>query len=219
VILVIKNFPSFVLSYITLSEWLNQMTLENIKPGNNPVESVELCFDELLIGLQTNKMTLEQKTEQLFEQLREPIFRYLVVTFGSKLEAEDIIQEAFISLYHALSEGKQVVNLKAWLYRAAHNSAINQVKHRQFIAPLGAMEWTEIVESLPDTEANPEEKFLKQERRAHLHEAMKILTAQERQCLYLRAAGFRYREIAEIMNIAVPTVGEYLKRGINKITK
>ncbi len=81
------------------------------------------------------------------------------------------------------------------------------------------MEWTEILESLPDAEANPEEKFLKQERRAHLHEAMKILTAQERQCLYLRAAGFRYREIAEIMNIAVPTVGEYLKRGINKITK
>ncbi len=87
------------------------MTLENIKPSNNPVGSVELCFDELLIGLQTNKMTLEQKIEQLFEQLREPIFRYLVVTFGSKTEAEDIIQEAFISLYHVLSEGKQVENL------------------------------------------------------------------------------------------------------------
>jgi RNA polymerase sigma-70 factor, ECF subfamily len=195
------------------------MSLKNIKLADNPVTSGELCLDELLIGLQTNKMTLEQKIEQLFEQLREPIFRYLVVTFGSRTEAEDVTQEAFISLYHSLNEGKQIENLKAWLYRVAHNLAINQIKHQQFIAPLGDLEWTQIVESIPDTEANLEEKFLKQERRSRLHEAMKILTAQERQCLHLRAAGFRYREIAEIMNIGVPTVGEYLKRGINKITK
>ncbi|MBK6724628.1 MAG: helix-turn-helix transcriptional regulator [Acidobacteria bacterium] len=46
---------------------------------------------------------------------------------------------------------------------------------------------------------------------------MKRLTLNERQCLYLRAEGFRYREIAEIMNIGVPTVGEYLRRSIDKL--
>ncbi len=187
--------------------------------GQNSGASAELCLDELLSESNAKRMTLEQKIEQSFEQLREPIFRYLVVTFGASSEAEDITQESFIKLYHELNQGKQIENLKAWLYRTAHNMAINQIRHQQFIKPLGEMEWSEIIESIADTEANPEEKLLKQERRARLHEAMKILTAQERQCLHLRAAGFRYREIAEIMNIGVPTVGEYLKRGINKITK
>ncbi len=195
------------------------MILKNFKIREKSGTAAEVCLDEFFADASANTMTLEQKVEHLFEQFREPIFRYLMVTFGCRAEAEDITQDAFIRLYQALNEGKQIENLKAWLYRVAHNSAINQIKHRQFIAPLGEIEWTEIVESLPDTEANPEEKFLKQERRARLHEAIKILTAQERQCLYLRAAGFRYREIAEIMNIGVPTVGEYLKRGINKITK
>ncbi|MBK9528393.1 MAG: helix-turn-helix transcriptional regulator [Acidobacteria bacterium] len=46
---------------------------------------------------------------------------------------------------------------------------------------------------------------------------LKRRTLNERQCLYLRAEGFRYREIAEIMNIGVPTVGEYLRRSIDKL--
>lgn len=197
----------------------NRMVLKKFKIKESSDSSAEICLNDLLMDSVSSKMTLEQKIEQLFEQFREPIFRYLVVTFGSQTEAEDITQEAFIKLYHAFQEGKQIENLKAWLYRVAHNSALNQIRHQQFISPLGEMEWSEIANSLTDLETNPEEKLLKLERRERLHKAMKILTAQERQCLHLRAAGFRYREIAEIMNIGVPTVGEYLKRGINKITK
>lgn len=195
------------------------MVLKALKIREKHDKNAETCGDDFWLDSISSKMTLEQRIEKLFEQFREPIFRYLVVTFGSRTEAEDITQEAFIKLYRTLKEGKQVENLKAWLYRIAHNLAIDQIRHQQFISPLGEMEWAEIAESLPDSDTNPEEKLLKTERRERLHNAMKILTAQERQCLHLRAAGFRYREIAEIMNIGVPTVGEYLKRGINKITK
>jgi RNA polymerase sigma-70 factor (ECF subfamily) len=195
------------------------MALKAFKIRVKSDKGVENCLDDLWLNSVSAKMTLEEKIEQLFEQFREPIFRYLVVTFGSRAEAEDITQEAFIKLYHAFKEGKQIENLKAWLYRVAHNLALNQIRNQQFISPLGEMEWAEIAEFLPDLDTNPEEKLLKLERRERLHNAMKILTAQERQCLHLRAAGFRYREIAEIMNIGIPTVGEYLKRGINKITK
>lgn len=194
------------------------MALNIFKTREKTDKSAEISLDDLWGNSVSAKMTLEQRIEQLFEQFREPIFRYLVVTFGNKTEAEDITQEAFIKLYHNFKEGKQIDNLKSWLYRIAHNLAIDQIRHQQFISPLGEMEWAEISESLSDVESNPEEKLIKMERRERLHKAMKILTAQERQCLHLRAAGFRYREIAEIMNIEVPTVGEYLKRGINKIT-
>ena len=60
------------------------MPLKNIKLNNKSAAAVELCLDEPLVDWQINKMTLEQEIEQLFEQFREPIFRYLVATFGSR---------------------------------------------------------------------------------------------------------------------------------------
>ena len=43
------------------------------------------------------------------------------------------------------------------------------------------------------------------------------IAAVERQCLNLRAEGLRYREIGEILGIATPTVGEFLRRAIKKM--
>jgi DNA-directed RNA polymerase specialized sigma24 family protein len=51
------------------------------------------------------------------------------------------------------------------------------------------------------------------EKYTRLHTAIGRLTLPERQCLHLRAEGFRYREIAEILEVGVPTVGEYLRWG------
>jgi len=52
-----------------------------------------------------------------------------------------------------------------------------------------------------------------------LHAAMARLSPQELQCLHLRAEGFRYREIAEILGIATKTAAEFLRRGIKKLMR
>jgi len=166
-----------------------------------------------------NTVRLEQKVEELFAQWREPIYRYLVAAFGSSVEAEDITQESFVQLYRAARGGQTIENMRAWLYRTAHNRALDQIKHQQFLVPVNDGTWEEILKALPDLSLNPEENFLENERMMRIHEAMQRLSVQERQCLHLRSSGFRYREIAEIMNVGVPTVGEYLKRGINKLSK
>jgi RNA polymerase sigma-70 factor (ECF subfamily) len=159
----------------------------------------------------------EHKVTQLFEQMREPIYLYLVTVFGHAAEAEDITQEAFLKLYRHLHGGQSISNMRCWIFRVAHNLAINEQKHSQFLSPLDARSWDEIRQLLPDPALNPEQRVLQQEKFERIHRTLGRLSLQERQCLHLRAEGFRYREIAEILGIGIPTVGEFLRRGIRKL--
>jgi len=70
---------------------------------------------------------------------------------------------------------------------------------------------------LQDPSPGAEERMLRQERRQQLHVALARLSRQERQCIWLRAEGFRYREIAEILSVSVSTVQTFLGRAIKKI--
>jgi RNA polymerase sigma-70 factor (ECF subfamily) len=45
------------------------------------------------------------------------------------------------------------------------------------------------------------------------------LTEQERQCLFLRAEGLRYRQIAEILGVSVGTVSILLARSLDKLKR
>lgn len=167
----------------------------------------------------TETNQLEQQVTQLFETLRQPVYQYLMAVFGNAEEAEDLTQEAFLQLYKTAKNGQTFRNIRFWLFRVAHNLAINRRKHNQFIAPLDANSWEVIEKLLPDTRPNPEQRVLLREKYERLYSGMKRLSMQERQALFLRAEGFRYREIGEIMSVATPTVGEFLRRGIQKLSE
>ena len=173
---------------------------------------------ELLYSM-TETSNLEQHLTQLFEVLRQPVYQYLMAVFGNAEEAEDLTQDAFLQLYKTLKGGQTIRNVRFWIFRVAHNLAINRQKHNQFIAPLDADSWEEIERLLPDTNLNPEQNMLQREKYERLYLGLKRLSAHERQALHLRAEGFRYKEIGEIMNVATPTVGEFLRRGIKKLSE
>lgn len=160
---------------------------------------------------------LEEQIGEIFAALRMPVYQYLLSVFGDAGEAEDLTQDAFLQLYKTLLKGQQIENARFWIFRVAHNLAINRRKHQQFVSTIETNSWAELEQDLPDKALNPEQNVLRREKFERLFEAIKRLTLNERQCLYLRAEGFRYKEIAEIMEIGVPTVGEYLRRSIKKL--
>jgi len=172
-----------------------------------------------LLGAMTESNSLEQQVTGFFETLRMPVYQYLMAVFGNPAEAEDLTQDAFLQLYKALRQGQTIRNVRFWIFRVAHNLAINRQKHNQFIAPLDADSWREIEKQFPDKASNPEQNVLLREKYERIYEGMKLLSAHERQTLHLRAEGFKYKEIAEIMNVAVPTIGEFLRRGMKKLTE
>ncbi|MGH9915795.1 MAG: RNA polymerase sigma factor, partial [Pyrinomonadaceae bacterium] len=129
------------------------MAAYNITEEINSAAEVEF-IDSTLPGLRLGTVKLEQKVGQLFERLRDPIYRYLVTTFGNPAEAEEITQEAFLRLYRHLHGGQSVDDARAWIFRVAHNLAVDQLKERTHIAPIDSASWNEICRLLQDPGLN-----------------------------------------------------------------
>lgn len=162
---------------------------------------------------------LEEQLTDLFDLLQAPLCGYLLKLLGSLAEAEDIAQEAFLRLYSHLQTGGAVPHLRAWLFRVAHNLAIDRQRREQRAEPLTAAGWQELSEQLADPAPRPDQTALAGERAARMRAALALLSPQERHSLYLRMEGLRYREIAEVLGLQTPTVVTFLARGIKKLTR
>jgi RNA polymerase sigma-70 factor, ECF subfamily len=143
--------------------------------------------------------------------------RYACFLGVDRESAEDLVQEGFLKLHEHLLAGGDRSNLRAWLYRVAHNLARN----RQTAA--GAVytelsDLTGIAEPVANT-ATPEEALLSVERHSALARAIEELPAAQRECLGLRAQGLRYREIADVLGLSISTVAENIQRGLQTVRK
>ncbi len=119
-------------------------------------------------------------------------------------------------MYSALRRGESIGNLPAWVFRTAHNLTIDrcrQASRVDYVEP-------EALESLSDAAADtPERATATKERRRALQKAMCLLSPRQRRCLELRAEGLRFREIAEVLDLGIPTVETFLARAVRKLSK
>ena len=179
----------------------------------------ENCLDSKLLSVRREIVTTDQRVTELFETMRESVYRYLVMVFGNPSEAEEITQEAFLRLLRHLQSGRIVDHVRPWIFRVAHNLAVDMQKGRKYESSLDADSWEECYQSREDPDLNPEMRVLQEESFRHLEAALAQLSCQQRQCLILRAQGFRYEEIAKILRITSSNVAQSLRRGIKKVAE
>jgi RNA polymerase sigma-70 factor (ECF subfamily) len=146
---------------------------------------------------------------RLFDECRLPLHRY-VGSFGiGSLDTEDVVQDVFLSLFRHLQQGKSQRNLKGWLFTVAHNLALKQRtrarRHRDHFESSARAEPI-------DPAISPERELVLAERQARLLRVLRALPELDRRCLYLRAEGSRYREIAELTGLSLGAVSKSLTR-------
>jgi RNA polymerase sigma-70 factor, ECF subfamily len=158
--------------------------------------------------------SLDEVVVGLFDQFRNPLLRYLW-SFGLPLpDGEEVIQEVFLSLYQHLRRGKSRENLRGWLFRVAHNLALQRRcrTHR---------EWAQADARAPeiavDPGPNPETQAAASERQQRALAAIEALPPLDRRCLTLRAEGLRYREIAQVLEISLGAVSLSLARSLARV--
>jgi RNA polymerase sigma-70 factor (ECF subfamily) len=151
----------------------------------------------------------------LYRELRKPLLRYLVCLGLSPDEAQDVVQDTFLTLHRHLAAGGSQENIRGWLFRVAHNQARNRQNRyeRRFAAPL-----EESIDAVVG-QSNPERDVLDKEKRRRLQKAIRLLTDSERECLLLRAGGLRYREIGQVLGIGTSTVADTVERAIRKLAE
>jgi RNA polymerase sigma factor (sigma-70 family) len=81
--------------------------------------------DERLVELAASGH--DRAFEAIVERYRRPLLRYLRRLLSDTL-AEDVVQATFINAWSSMRAGTEVRDLRPWLYRIAHNAAINALK-------------------------------------------------------------------------------------------
>jgi RNA polymerase sigma-70 factor (ECF subfamily) len=160
---------------------------------------------------------LEEEVVALFDQFRDRLLRYLF-SFGSALpDAEEVIQEVFLSLFQHLQLGKSREKLPGWLFRVAHNLALK----RRYRAQRDSQARIEAsAECLAiDPGPNPEDQLANSQTQRRLLAVVQALPEQDRRCLVLRAEGLRYREIAEVLDMSLGAVSLSLARSLARIAR
>lgn len=151
-----------------------------------------------------------------YDQEHVAIRRYLSFLGVDVETGQEIVQESFLKLHEHLLAGGDRGNLRAWLYRVAHNLARNaqtafHARKTDLLPDLTAGG------EAPASSASAEDELLALERIRRVREAMQQLSAAQRECLVLRADGLKYREIAETLNVSISTVADNIQRGLEKL--
>jgi RNA polymerase sigma-70 factor (ECF subfamily) len=161
---------------------------------------------------------LEQETIELFDEYRVRLLRY-VFTFGVPAQdAEEIVQEVFLALFRHLRSGRPRHNLRGWIFRVAHNLALKQRMANSKIQQRLDAE-RDVTKMQIDPSPNPEEEIANGQQNARYRAILKALPEQDQRCLYLRAEGLRYREIAKVVGVSLGAVAMSLTRSLARFRR
>ena len=147
---------------------------------------------------------MSQDFDTIYREIAPGVFRYLRRLVGSRLVAEDILQETFLTLHLQMEDGLEVDNPRAWLFHVATNVARN--KHRDAVR---AAIREERYLAIPNRVVDIHNRLENQEA---VRRVLTNLSPRMRQALLLFSEGFSYREIAQIAEIEATHVGTLLQR-------
>lgn len=138
--------------------------------------------------------------DALFRRFYGPLCRYAAnLTGGDMDEAEDLVQQTFVKLWEQRATIEVRHSVKAYLYKAVHNRALNRLRANRTREKYHHQ--TAMTEEAIQPQS-PEPAFQKS-----LQQALEALPPQCRQVFELsRFEELKYREIADLMQISIKTV-------------
>jgi RNA polymerase sigma factor (sigma-70 family) len=163
--------------------------------------------DERLVDLVRSGS--EPAFEAIVARYRAPLLRYCRRIL-SDTRAEDAVQQSFVSAFDAMTRGDAEINLRPWLYRIAHNTALNVLRDR-------GLRHAALDESMDGVE-RPDQTM---ERRQHVREVLRAVQAlpeRQRDAIVLRELeGRSYDEIAGELGVTGGAVRQLLNRARNSL--
>ncbi len=109
------------------------MAASNPAPGSNPSAGgagvSRLLSDERLVRRATKGD--RQAFEAIFQRYHQDLYRFCLAMVGNPQDAQDALQETMVKVLRALPGEKRHIQLRPWLYRIAHNEAVETVRRRR----------------------------------------------------------------------------------------
>lgn len=184
------------------------MTASSIAPRNIR----ELTDGELIVKAIGRS---EDGFEELVRRYQRPITGYVFRMLGDYESALDVTQEVFIKVYNSLERYSSEYKFSTWLYRIAHNAAIDNMRRNSINTQSIETENADGTYQLQieSPRPSPEQDHERSEWRTEIDAVVKRLPAPYRELILLRhSQDLSYDEIAAITNLPLGTVKNRLFR-------
>lgn len=168
--------------------------------------ALQQASDEHLAGLVASRNT--EAFSILVQRHTTRFYRVAYSVVMHQQDAEDMVQEAFIKLWHgkATWDANKNAAFTTWFYRIVYHQALDHLRKKP---PFYAIT-QDIVERSP----NAETRMVKNQQAEALTQALLDLPERQRSALLLvYKEGLKQRDAAEIMDIGVRALESLLSRG------
>jgi RNA polymerase sigma-70 factor (ECF subfamily) len=173
-------------------------------------------LDRELADTHAATITVQAEVLQLFDTCAPGLRRYVRTCGLPPDAAEDVVQEAFLALFHHRRRGGGAQNLKGWLVLVCYRLALKQ---RARLARQYSREVTldTPLREVADPAIDAESAIASRQWHTRVRAVMRALPERDRQCLSMRAEGVTYRDIAAALGISLGGVAKAVARAALRV--
>ena len=153
--------------------------------------------------------------EQIVRRYQRPIISLIYRMTGDRALAEDLAQETFVKAFRSLAAFDTTRRLSSWLFRIAHNTAIDAMRRAR--PPQVPIETVPTAGDAPDEPPDPVER---QELGHALEAALDALRPDQRAAIVLRYEnGLSFDEIGTILGVPEVTARSHVHRARKELAR
>src|SRR5229473_2541516 len=145
--------------------------------------------------------------DHLLVAMRPKLHRYCARMVGSVIDGEDVLQDAMIKAVESFEAAGPIHNPEGWLFRIAHNTALDFLRRRNRQEALRSGEEVDMIADQLDAVLS------RQIASMSLRTFMRLPLAQRSSVILMDVLGCSLQEICEVMDLSLPAVKAALHRG------
>ena len=163
-------------------------------------------LDRLLTAVAKGDM---EAFEQLYHATHTSVYAFALSILKNSHDAQDVLHDCYVAIHGAASTYRSSGKPMAWIITITKNLCLKLLREREKTAALSLEDWKDHVDLC--TQMTADDKVV-------IEQCMERLSDDERQIVVLHAvAGFKHREISQMMDLALATVLSKYHRAIKKL--
>jgi RNA polymerase sigma-70 factor (ECF subfamily) len=155
----------------------------------------------------TDPAEIRAAFDRVLGEVRPKLHRYCARMTGSAIDGEDVVQDALVKALEAIPQLQLIAQIEGWLFRIAHNAALDFLRRR---ARRDATFPDEDLDMVVDPVAAIEDR---QAAAAGLRTFMRLPVAQRSSVILKDVLGYSLEEIGGVIDATLPAVKAALHRG------
>ncbi len=158
--------------------------------------------------------------KELVANYQLPVINTCLGIVQNRHDAEDLTQDVFVEIFRSVANFRADSKLSTWIYRIAVNKSLNFVRKQKGRRWISSLEDFLKVKPEPETSGFASSDVERSETGREIHQALSSLPENQRIAFTLNKYDeLSYKEIAEVMNLSVPSVESLIHRAKQGLQK